>query len=261
MADLGFVIEGAVAGIAASLACGLGALPVLIPALKVEERIGLGYAFAGGLMFSASVYNLLLPAHTLGNENAIKLVPVLLTLAGILAGCFCLWFVQENITKERLKSKWLKPFGTETEALIFLAMAFHSIPEGIAVGVGFGSEGHHESLTGLGMFIAVAIGIHNMPEGLAIALPMRASGAPFWKCFLFAFLTSLPQPIAAVPASLMVWFFEPLMLPFLGFAAGAMIYLVVVELIPDALATRTTQQVAWAFMTGFCLMLLVQSVL
>jgi ZIP family zinc transporter len=86
-------------------------------------------------------------------------------------------------------------------------------------------------------------------------------GATIAKCFLAAFLTSLPQPIAAVPACLMVWFFQPLMLPMLGFAAGAMMYLVIVELIPDALETRNPTQTAWSFMLGFGLMVLVQTVL
>ena len=132
------------------------------------------------------------------------------------------------------------------------------VPEGGAVGVGFGSEGHHEQLEGLGIYIAIAISIHNIPEGLAVSLPMRTQGASIARCFTMAFLTSLPQPIAAVPASLLVWLFEPLMLPLLGFAAGAMMYLVIVELIPDALETRAPDQIAWSFMSGFGLMALVQ---
>lgn len=209
-------------------------------------------------MFAASVYNLLLPAFTLGPKDALQLYPVLQTLAGMFAGCLFLWVVQKSLTPARLRSSWLKPLGGRVEALVFLAMTFHSIPEGVAVGVGFGSEGHHESLEGLGLYIAIAISIHNMPEGLAVALPMRSRGASLGKCFFVAFLTSLPQPIAAVPASLAVWLFEPLMLPFLGFAAGAMMYLVIVELIPDALETRTPSQIAWSFMLGFGLMTLVQ---
>ena len=256
-----FVIESFVAGIAASIACGLGALPVLIPGLDLQKRVGIGYGFAGGLMFAASVYNLLLPAFTLGEPAALSLGPVCQTLFGMFLGCLCLWGVQAWLTPERLDTPLLRAIGGKTEALIFLAMAFHSVPEGIAVGVGYGAEGHQDSLSELGLVIAIAISIHNMPEGLAVALPMRASGAPFWKCFLFAFLTSLPQPLAAVPACLLVWFFEPLMLPFLGFAAGAMMYLVVVELIPDALETRSAPQIAWSFMTGFGLMTLVQVVL
>lgn len=253
-----FLAESVIAGLAASIACGLGALPVLIPGIDIEKRIGIGYGFAAGLMFAASVYNLLLPAFTLGDDAAMKLQPVLLILAGMLAGCLCLWLVQRHLTEERLKATWLRPLGGRVEALIFVAMALHSVPEGIAVGVGFGAEEHHESLSGLGRFIAVAISIHNMPEGLAVALPMRAAGAPFWRCFVFAFLSSLPQPIAAVPASLIAWFFEPLMLPLLGFAAGAMMYLAIVELVPDALQTQSAERIAWSFMLGFAAMTLVQ---
>lgn len=255
---MNLVLQSVIAGLLASFACGLGVLPLLFRGLDVQKRIGLGYGFAGGLMFAASVYNLLLPAFTLGTEQSMRLWPVTQTLGGLLIGCLFLWFVKRWLTPERLKSGWLRNFGGRASTLVFLSMTFHSIPEGVAVGVGFGSEGHHESLTGLGLFIAIAIAIHNMPEGLAVALPMRAEGASITKCFWFAVLTSLPQPIAAVPATLMVWFFEPLMLPFLGFAAGAMMFLVVVELIPDALETRSPEQTAWAFMLGFGLMTLVQ---
>lgn len=253
-----FVIESVVAGLLASLACGLGVLPLAIRRWDIRRHIGFGYGVAGGLMFAASVYNLLLPAFTLGSDEAVRLLPVLKTLSGMFLGCGFLWGVEKFLTPERLASRWLKPIGGRVETLVFIAMMFHSIPEGVAVGVGFGSEGHHESLSGLGRYIAVAIAIHNMPEGLAVALPARAAGASLWKCFWLAFLTSLPQPIAAVPASLLVWLFEPLMLPFLGFAAGAMMYLVVVELIPDALETRSPDQIAWSFMIGFGLMALVQ---
>lgn len=253
-----FVIDAVVAGLLASIACGLGVLPLAFRRWDIAKHIGVGYGFAGGLMFAASVYNLLLPAFTLGNGPATQFGPVTMTLGGMGLGCAFLWFVRRSLTTERLESSWLKSIGGRVETLVFIAMTFHSIPEGIAVGVGFGAEGHSESLSGFGLYIAVAIGIHNMPEGLAVALPARAEGASLWKCFSLAFLTSLPQPLAAVPASLLVWFFEPLMLPLLGFAAGAMMYLVVVELIPDALETRSPDQIAWAFMTGFGLMALVQ---
>ena len=256
-----FVLSSLAAGLVASFACGLGALPLLLPGLELSKRIGIGYAAAGGLMFAASVYNLLLPAFTVGAEQAFRLIPVLQTLGGMLLGCFFLWAVQRSLTPERLKKGWLSRLGGRVETLVFIAMTCHSIPEGIAVGVGFGAEQHHESLAGLGVYLAIAIAIHNMPEGLAVALPLRASGASMKKCFWLAFLTSLPQPIAAVPASMLVWFFEPLMLPFLGFAAGAMMYLVIVELIPDALETRSPGQTAWSFMIGFVLMTLFQVVM
>jgi len=91
-----------------------------------------------------------------------------------------------------------------------------------------------------------------------VALPMRAAGASFGKCFLAAFLTSLPQPIAAVPASLLVWVFEPMLLPLLGFAAGAMMDLVIVEIIPESLEKSSRTAIARMFMLGFAMMTLVQ---
>lgn len=253
-----FVWQSFVAGIAASLACGLGVLPLLIPRLDIARRIGLGYAFAGGLMVAASVYNLLMPALVEGTQDATRILPVSQIVIGVLLGCAAIYGIETRLTPDRLQSVWLRSLGSRRATLIFIAMSVHSIPEGVAVGVGFGAETHSESLAGLGLYMAIAIGIHNIPEGLAIALPLRADGASLWKCFWLAVLTSLPQPIAAIPASLLVWFFEPLMLPLLGFAAGAMMYVVVEELLPEAVVRQGRTSAAWAFMTGFCLMVLVQ---
>ena len=268
---MGFVAETFLAGLLASLACGLGAVPLVLvrrDALdrRAGSRIGLGYAAAGGLMLAASFYNLLLPGVMTGpdGERTLDLMqpwPVTQLSGGLLLGAAMIWAVGRWVTPERLAGRWLRTFGGRASALVFLSMAFHSIPEGLAVGVGFGAEENHASLSGMGVTIALAIAIHNMPEGLAVALPLRAEGASIGRCFVLATATSLPQPVAAVPASLAVWLFEPLMLPFLGFAAGAMIYLVFVELIPEALVTQPPSAAAWAVMTGFVLMTLVQIVL
>lgn len=256
-----FLVNSVIAGILASFACGFGVLPLFYRKVNLEKHIGIGYSFAGGLMFAASVYNLLIPALRIGQEEAVKLIPVLEILGGILLGCAFLWYVESYLTKERLETKFFKSMGGKTSVLVFVAMFFHSIPEGVAVGVGFSSGVHQETYQDLGIYIALAIGIHNIPEGLAVGLPMRSEGASMNKCFWMAFLTSLPQPIAAIPASLAVWFFEPLMLPMFGFAAGAMMYLVIEELIPDSLETKSSTAVAWSFMLGFSLMILVQTVL
>ena len=258
-----FVFESFLAGIAASLACGLGALPLLVKQLRISQRISIGYGFAGGLMFAASVYNLLMPAIVQGTmDEATTLWSISNVLLGLLSGCAFIWWVERFLTPQRLEtSLLLKPFGSRIETLVFVAMFFHSVPEGVAVGVGYGAETHSDSLSGLGLYIAIAIAIHNIPEGLAVALPMRARGASIWKCFWFAVLTSLPQPVAAVPSSMLVWLFEPLMLPLLGFAAGAMMYLVVDELIPEALKTGSHTPITWSFMLGFSAMVLVQVLL
>lgn len=260
MAQYDFLVSSFVAGILASVACGLGALPLLIERLDVQKRMGLGYGLAGGLMFSASVYNLLLPGLTL-DEHVPGLRQVLLILSGLLVGAFFLSLMDRYLTPEHLENSFLGRLGSRRELLIFVAMSFHSIPEGVAVGVGYASAQYLPEAESLGTYIALAIGIHNIPEGLAVAIPMRAGGASIFKCFMAAFLTSLPQPLAAVPAALLVWFFEPLMIPLLGVAAGAMIFLVVREMIPDALETRSPVQTAWSFIAGFSVMILIQAAL
>ena len=259
LAEHHFVVTAFVAGILASLACGLGALPLAFQGLKLERKVGLGYAFAGGLMFSASVYNLLLPAFSLGATRTGGFVPVLQTLGGMAAGALLLHWIEHSLTPARLDQPALRIFRGRAGALIFLGMLFHSLPEGVAVGVGYGAETHLSANEGFGRFIALAIGFHNVPEGLAVALPLRAKGASILSCFLLATATSLPQPIAAVPSSLLVWLFEPLMLPLLGFAAGAMMYLVLLELLPEALERHGRAETAWSFLGGFGLMALVQA--
>lgn len=256
----GFLLDSFVAGLIACVACGLGAAPLFIGRLQVEKRVGLGYGFAGGLMFSASVFNLILPGLTMGSATG-SVGQILLLIAGVLLGALFLWSCDRWLKRESVEQSSLRLLGSRRELLIFIAMAFHSMPEGVAVGVGYASQEAVPGIDSLGQYIAIAIAIHNIPEGLAVALPLRVRGASFARCFTAAFLTSLPQPLAAVPAALLVWFFQPLLVPLLGFAAGAMMFLVLMELIPDALHDRRPVEIAWAFLLGFCLMILVQVVI
>jgi ZIP family zinc transporter len=98
--EYAFVLWAFIAGILASLACGLGALPLAFSGLRLQERVGLGYAFAAGLMFSASVYNLLMPAFTMGPAGATDLAPVLKTLGGMAAGAAFLWGTEKYLTAD-----------------------------------------------------------------------------------------------------------------------------------------------------------------
>lgn len=252
------VIKSLVAGLVASLACGLGALPLAFRRLDPSQHTGIGYAFAGGLMFSASVYNLILPGLTMRSQE-LALSEVMPVLLGIILGAMFLWATNRFLSPERLDQAHWRRWGSRKEILIFIAMCVHSVPEGVAVGVGYASEPVYA--TRLGSYIALAIAIHNIPEGLAVAIPMRASGATILRCFVAAFLTSLPQPIAAVPASIVSWVFQPIMPILMGFAAGAMIFLVLLEMLPDALSEEKPITIAWSFTIGFCLMLLVQVIL
>jgi len=253
-----FITQSLVAGILASFACGLGALPLAIKQLDLRKHTGIAYAAAGGLMFAASVYNLILPGLTLSSSH-IDISQALPVILGILLGTLFLSQTDKYLSPERLEQASWKRFGNKAQLLIFIAMSVHSIPEGVAVGVGYSSEAVYSN--NLGNYIALAIALHNIPEGLAVAIPMRAAGASIWRCFWAAFLTSLPQPIAAVPAAYVSWLFQPIMPVLMGFAAGAMIFLVLLELIPEALHTSSPGNVAWAFTIGFCVMILVQVLL
>jgi len=261
------VLYAVVAGLAASVACGLGALPLFIPKLDPRKHIGIGYGLAGGLMFSASVYALLGPALKMNQFSFqdMALLDVGPVILGLLAGAGFLSISEVFLNRYQAEHKAadFSQWGGRVGLLVFVAMTVHSMPEGVAVGTGY-TAGEVETHLGegdLGTYVALAIGIHNIPEGLAVAIPLRSAGAKLWWCFLAAFLTSLPQPIAAVPAVLLSWFFQPLMPFLMGFAAGAMIFLVIMELIPEALETETHAHIAWSFTIGFCGMLLIQTVL
>ncbi len=256
------LIEAVVAGLLASVACGLGALPVFIPGLDPKKHIGLGYGVAGGLMFSASVYNLILPGLNI-DGFAWRFGNVWPVLVGILAGA-AFMSLTDRFLHDRGDAKLDEQFnqwGGRVGLLVFIAMTVHSIPEGVAVGTAYTAGEKAFGHEGLGATVALAIAIHNIPEGLAVAIPMRSAGASLGRCFGAAFFTSLPQPIAAIPAVLLAWFFEPLMPLLMGFAAGAMIFLVVLELLPEALQTQSHSHIAWAFTIGFGGMLLIQVVL
>ncbi len=247
------------AGVVASLACGLGALPLMIRGLDPVKQRGLGYGFAGGLMFSASVYNLLLPALDLG-DGGWTLGKVLPIIVGVLLGALFLQVAESKVHDTPQRPERWKKWGGRVGFLVFIAMMVHSIPEGVAVGVGYAADSRGAA-EGMGPTLALAIAIHNIPEGLAVAIPLRGAGASIMRCFWAAVATSLTQPLATVPAVLLAWFFTPLMPVLMGFAAGAMVFLVILELIPEALETESPRRIAWAFTLGFCLMLMVQVVL
>lgn len=250
-----FIVKSLVAGIIASFACGLGALPLALKRIDPVKHTGVAYAAAGGLMFAASVYNLILPGLTMASASITprEALPV---IAGILLGAAFLGQTDRFLSPERLAQGRWKRFGNKFQILIFIAMFVHSIPEGVAVGVGYTSETVYAN--GLGNYIALAIALHNIPEGFAVAVPMRAAGASIHRCFWAAFLTSVPQPLAAVPAGYISWIFQPLMPLLMGFAAGAMIFLVILELIPESLESTTHSRAAWSFTLGFCGMILIQ---
>ena len=240
-------------GVISALATGLGAIPVHFLKNNSTRWRAFSSALAAGMMISASVFSLAQEGIALKSRLAYAPYAVII---GLMLGALFFWktesLVEENDFHQHVATRGF----SKKSFLLFIAMFVHSIPEGIAIGVGF-ATGNFQ----FGLIMALAISVHNIPEGIAVSLPLKAEGASTWKCAWVSVLTSVPQPLMAVPAALLTWFFEPL-LPFgLGFAGGAMIYLVIVELIPDALEEGGKPLTAWGVMTGLSLMLFLTTLL
>lgn len=140
--------------------------------------------------------------------------------------------------------------------LLILAITIHNIPEGLAVGVGFGAINKTESATfQSARNLAIGIGIQNFPEGLAVSLPLRAAGVSSWKSFWYGQLSGLVEPIAGLIGCIAVTFIEPILPYALAFAAGAMIYVVVDDIIPEAQICGNTKWASWSTILGFLLMM------
>lgn len=228
---------------------GLGGLPFLFVRTFPERAARWGWAIAGGLMLSASVFNLILPGVEHGEITKVALG---ITLGALLMATTSAWLDDHHFQVDGLSVA-----GTKRVVLILTTMFIHSFPEGLAIGVAFGS-----GEAKLGLLMTVAIAIHNIPEGLAVSLPLRAEGVNVWKCIGWAILSGVPQVLAAAPAYLAVMAFRPLLPYALGLAAGAMIFLVLSEMIPESRADEKQRlSSAVAGMIGFLGMMILQNVL
>jgi zinc transporter, ZIP family len=228
--------------LATDLATGLGALP-LIWRRSLEPRWhGLGTAATAGMMLSASLFAL--------TGEALQKGRLWQVIAGLLIGALFFSGTARLLEQAQWKFRELTADESRRGMVVLVAMFVHSFPEGVAIGVGY-ATGELQ----YGMLLALAIAIHNIPEGLAVALPLRARGISIWKCFWYAILTSAPQPLAAVPSYMLVSVFKPLLPIGLGFAGGAMIYLVAAELLPESFERCSRNEVAWSFTLGLIGML------
>lgn len=215
---VGYVL---VAATLTALATGLGAVPFLIVKDFSRWWLGVANAVAAGLMLGAS-HNLIQE----GTEIAPSGVFV-----GILIGLAAIMLSNRLIRgHEAHEISSLTGDNARKALLILGVMTAHSFAEGMGVGVSYAADAGD-----LGIFITTAIALHNIPEGLAICLVLIPRGVSVWKASLWSIFTSLPQPLVAVPAFLFVHAFAPLLPIGLGIAAGAMIWMVFSELVPDAM--------------------------
>jgi zinc transporter, ZIP family len=205
-----------------ALATGLGAVPVFFLGDRAAQLTPLLLGFAAGVMGVASIAGLLIPAVEEGSARSV--------IGGLLAGAGLLGVARRRLDPRATFMGRAGP-GAGTSALVFLVLFVHSLPEGFAVGTAFASE-----RAGLSLFVILAIAIQNIPEGTSVAIPMATAGFSRSRQFWAAVGTSAPQPVGALVAFLLVEQIQAL-LPFsFAFAAGAMLALIAVELLPDAYA-------------------------
>ena len=216
--------------------------------------------FTGGVMVAASFWSLLSPAIEMSEGEAfIKVIPAAL---GFLGGALFLYGLDKVMPHLHINFKKEEAEGMKTEwhrsTLLVLAITLHNIPEGLAVGVLFGAAaaGIDGATTGGAIALAIGIGIQNFPEGIAVSMPLRRQGLSRWKSFNYGQLSAIVEPIAAMLGAWAVMTFEPILPYALAFAAGAMIFVVVEEVIPETQRDKFTDIAVLGFIGGFLVMMI-----
>jgi len=215
--------------------------------------------FAAGVMIAASCWSLLNPAIAMAEAaGQTAWVPA---AVGFLAGGAFLWTVDKILPHLHIGFPMEEAEGIKTSwhrsVLLVLAITLHNIPEGLAVGVAFGAvaAGVPEASLGAAVALGLGIGIQNFPEGLAVAAPLRREGFSRTKSFMYGQASGIVEPIAGVIGAVAVLAMRPLLPYALSFAAGAMIYVVVEELIPESQLEKNTDIATVGAMLGFALMM------
>ena len=217
--------------------------------------------FTGGVMVAASFWSLLNPAIEM-SEKMYPSWPWMPAAVGFLLGAMFLFALDKVMPHLHLNFQDNETEGAKTQLhksiLLVLAITLHNIPEGLAVGVLFGaaSLGLDGATIPAAIALAIGIGIQNFPEGFAVAMPLRRIGMSRWKSFWYGQLSAIVEPVAGVIGAIAVIYMQPI-LPFaLAFAAGAMIYVVVEEVIPETQRDKYTDIAVLGFIGGFLVMMI-----
>jgi ZIP family zinc transporter len=253
LTESGPIVQAFIATVGTYLLTAIGTLPVLFFRSAPRRLMDAMMGFAGGVMVAASCWSLLVPAIDSGGVFAATM--------GLLIGAAFLYLADQVLP--HLHAEF--PDEAEVEgpkvawrrsALLMLAMTLHNFPEGMAVGVSFGG-GDLGSATAL----AIGIGLQNVPEGLAIALPLRRGGMTRGRAFFWGQLSAAVEPVAGVLGAYLV-LVSATFLPYgMAAAAGAMLYVVVEELLPETVRSGTADVATLGFIVGFAVMMALDNAL
>jgi ZIP family zinc transporter len=218
--------------------------------------------FTGGVMVAACFWSLLSPAIELSEgEGFVKVIPA---AVGFAIGAACLFGMDKLLPHLHINFKTSEAEGVNTNwhktTLLVLAITLHNIPEGLAVGVLFGAAATLVGVEQTEMIIAaitlaIGIGIQNFPEGFAVAIPLRRQGVTRFRSFWYGQLSAVVEPVAAVAGAVAVSVFTPILPYALAFAAGAMLFVVVEEVIPETQRDKYTDIATLGFIGGFIVMM------
>lgn len=257
MSSIHPVLAALYAGLFTWLVTALGAAVVFFFKDANRKVLNLMLGFTGGIMMAASFFSLLLPAIEMTDgEGFGKVWPVAF---GFLLGAFFIFGLDKLMPHLHLnfpKSEGPKSSLQRTTLMIF-AIALHNIPEGLALGVLFGgiATGASDAAATGAVLLAFGIGLQNFPEGVAVAMPLRRLGLSRWKSFGYGQLSAIVEPIFAVLGAMAVGFFTPVLPYALAFAAGAMIFVVIEEVMPETQAEGHSDIPIVGFVLGFVIMM------
>jgi ZIP family zinc transporter len=247
---------GILASSLAGLATGVGALPALFFKNVPDKVLNTMLGGAAGVMLAATSFSLVVPGIESGNE----LWPgygVYVVVFGMLLGAVVLDRIDKWLPHEHFFMGHEGPDSKMKRIWLFIiAITIHNFPEGLAVGVGFGAGD-----VGAGTSLAIGIGLQNMPEGLAVALPLMSLGYSRWKAIGIATLTGLVEPIGGILGVGAVTVFHPVLPIGLAFAAGAMLFVISDEIIPETHSKGKSRLATFGVMIGFVIMMALDNLL
>lgn len=216
--------------------------------------------FTGGVMIAASYWSLLAPSIEM--SESMGLPGWLPPAVGFTTGALFIYLLDQVVPHLHINFDASRGEGLQTTwrrtTLLILAITLHNIPEGLAVGVLFGgvAAGIPEATIGGAVALAVGIGLQNFPEGIAVSFPLRRNGISRRKSFFYGQLSAIVEPIAGVIGAAAVLVMQPILPYALAFAAGAMIYVVIEEVVPETQQDRYTDVAALGFIGGFVVMMI-----
>lgn len=208
---------------------------------------------SGGIMFAAAIFSLLLPS--IEQANNLGLLTIVVVPASILIGTVLLIFLNKLVEKKLVKNN-----GTKNVFLLIISIILHNIPEGLAIGVAFSSAKILPSVSiASAISLTIGIAIQNFPEGAAISIPLRRSGLSRLKSFIIGALSGIVEVFAAIVGAILVMKVTLVLPFFLAFAAGAMLYVVIEELIPESQEDSNHKTlIAYLTLVGFVLMMILE---